>query len=245
MQLALDRLTHSPNVEQNTAFTNGNHLSLTQKYDNNQFLATKKKFSRNLRLSKFMMKKKNQTQVVTDNKIKMDRKTMMYVAPKEHPSRPSHNTHHTHHKPQNHGKVPEGYYRCSHGCLCRKGTTHQPGFHNVGSGNSRSSLGPSTGGGMQAMQGGMGGPGMYGGQGMGMQGGMGGPGMYGGQGMGMQGGMGGPGMGMRPAPVPKANIGMINDVGKMGTGLIGAMGQGMGIAQQMENQFSTLTNRNI
>ena len=82
---------------------------------------------------------------------------------------------------------------------------------------------PGMGGGMQGQQG------MYG------------HGMQGQQGM-MGGGMQG---GMRPAPVPKANIGIINDVGKMGTGLIGAMGQGMGVANQMQNQFNSIANRNI
>ena len=88
-------------------------------------------------------------------------------------------------------------------------------------------------GGMGGMQGGMGG--MQGGRG-GMQGGMGG--MQGGMG-GMQGGMGG----MHPAP--QSNIGIINDIGNMGTGLIGGMGQGMGVANQMSNQFNTLSQRNI
>ena len=66
--------------------------------------------------------------------------------------------------------------------------------------------------------------------------------MQGGMQMGMQ-----PGMGMNPmqqmAPPPTANNPIISTVGDMGSGLMGMLGQGLGIANGLNQQFTSLAAR--
>lgn len=226
---ALQKLIRSPNTE-SVSYRPGNHLTLTAKTTAKNEIIKREFNPRSLLLSKILTKKKHKTKLTKEkNPANIERKTMMYVGA-NHGSN-SHNTGHTthHHRPMNHGKVPEGYYRCSHGCLCKKGMHHEgPGeMHH-------SSHQPMHGHHGQGMHGGMHGPGMHGG----MQGGMHGPGMYGpGMHGGMQGGMYGPGMGP-PQTLPPPTNPIIKQVGSMGSGLMGMLGQGIGVANGLSQQFN-------
>ena len=181
-----------------------------------------------------------------------DRETMMYLPPEHHDPNSTRHHHdpqheeHTHHSDTvNTSGVPEGYYRCSHGCLCRKGMVHQPNYVST----------PGTGG--QGDHGEMHRGAMHGGSmhGGGMQGGYMGQGQMQGSQMGMypnamgmspMGNMMNTGMNpMAPKPPPKANFGLINKIGQIGNGIIGGMGQAMDISMGMNQQFNNVMQRNF
>jgi hypothetical protein len=183
---------------------------------------------RSLLLSK-ILKKKNKTKLAKDAKQHAsERETMMMVTPESHGGGHSH-----HSKPKHHSKVPEGYYRCSHGCLCRKGMHHNSGQHHGHHGHH--GQGGMHGGTHGGMQGGMG-PGMHGQMGPGMHGQM-GPGMHGAMGPGMHGGM----QQMNPYPQPTNPI--IQGVAGLGNTAMGLLGQGMGVANGLNQQFTSLSAR--
>lgn len=188
---------------------------------------------RSLLLSKMLRKKRNNKATLTNgNKPeKTERKTMMYVDPNSNEHHSNHHHEGSHHgghhesdhsRPRHHSKVPEGYYRCSHGCLCKKGVNHQEHDHGQMHGQMHGGMQ----GGMQPMMNG------------GMQGGM-NPMMGGGMNPMMGGGM----SPMQPAPT--ANNPLINTVGNMGNGLMGMLGQGMGVANGLNQQFTSLAARMI
>lgn len=249
---ALERLTHSPNIGSSgpQEINHHNRLSLSQKVRASNLLFRQISSPRMLLLSKMLFKGRNAK--LTKNKFENpERETRMYVAPSSHQ-----NSHHRRgHEitPKSHGNVPPGYYRCSHGCLCRKGSHAQPSFNHAPEGEGQGH-GQEMGNHMQhgqmqpgqmqhgQMQPGQMQPGQmqYGqmqpgqmqyGQ---MQPGQMQPGqMYGSP---MQGGYSNP-------PPPKANIGMLANVGSMGNTILGAMNQGMGITNGWNNQFNNIANR--
>ena len=101
----------------------------------NSIESAKKQNSSNFELSKILLKHTN-TKLVKDNKPKQDRETMMYVG-NSHPAHGNgsgHTTHHStyvhHKKTHQETKIPEGYERCDHGCLCKKGTLHKHDLQN-------------------------------------------------------------------------------------------------------------------
>jgi hypothetical protein len=194
-------------------------------------------------LSKMLRKKKNKTKLTKETKSEEpERKTMMFIDPEANKKEGHHGHHeeghhhvqegHHHARPQHHTKVPAGYYRCSHGCLCRKGTHHQEQHGNAHVNpqtQQPSMMGTMANGAMGgAMNGAMMG-GMMGGPGGAMQGGL-------------QGGMQGAMRPMMPPP-PTANNPIINQVGNVGNGLMGMLGQGMGIANGLSQQFTSLAAR--
>ena len=232
------------------AYRPGNHLTLSAKSSARDEIIKRQYTPRSLMLSKILRKKKNKTKLTKEtNTIEPERKTMMYIDPEanneghhegHHHEGHHHEGHHHvqeghhHARPQHHTKVPEGYYRCSHGCLCRKGTHHegetdthhahvnpqtqQPGMMGT---MANGAMGGAMGGAMQGA--------MMGGPSGAMQGGL--------QG-GMQGGM----MSMMPPP-PTANNPIINQVGNVGGGLMGMLGQGLGVANGLSQQFTSLAAR--
>ena len=209
--------------------------------------------SRNLMLSKIRLKQKKGVKLIKKKNLDVtDRETMMYL-PKHgepHSTRDDYSEHKheesSPHKSHNTG-IPEGYYRCSHGCLCKKGMVHQPSYtahNNVQGGHMEG--GHMEGGHMQGgqMQGGqMQGGGMYGSPQMGYQQ----NGMYpNAGGMSPVGNMMNGGMNpMQPAPVPKANFPLINTIGNLGNSIIGGMGQVMGIGENLSMQANSLAQRRI
>jgi len=225
---ALERLIRSPNAVETVAYRPGNHLTLSAKSSARDAIIKRQYTPRSLMLSKILQKKKNKTKLTKDNKAKQtERKTMMYIDPNENGSSEGHHhesgEHHHHHaeghhhesRPQHHAKVPEGYYRCSHGCLCRKGMHHESHAETHVEPGMQQQMQPQ----MQPQ----------------MQGNM--------QGGTMQGAMQGMGQMLPMVAPPTANNPIINQVGNVAGGLMGMLGQGMGVANGLNQQFTALSAR--
>jgi len=202
---AYEKLTRSPSLSDATMSMRGRRkVSLSAKTMVKNEIVNKTFSPRSLLLSK-ILKKKNKTKLAKDAKQHAsERETMMMVTPESHGGGHSH-----HSKPKHHSKVPEGYYRCSHGCLCRKGMHHNSGQHHGHHGHHGQG-------------------GMHGGMQGGMQGGM-GPGMHGGM------------QQMNPYPQPTNPI--IQGVAGLGNTAMGLLGQGMGVANGLNQQFTSLSAR--
>ena len=254
--LSFEKLTRSGQTAPlaDKAFASRRHISLTDRMNLPNLLIHHEIRSRNLMLSKIRLKQKKGVKLIKKKNLEvLDRETMMYLPPKHgepHSTRDEYSEHKeeepSHHKSHSSG-IPEGYYRCSHGCLCKKGMVHQPSYtahNNVQGGHMEG--GNMQGGHMQGghMQGGhMQGGGMYGGQQMGQQQ----NGMYpNAGGMSPVGNMMNGGMNpMQPAPVPKANFPLINTIGNLGNSIIGGMGQAMDMSMGMQGQMNNMMQREI
>jgi hypothetical protein len=238
---ALNRLKKSPdvNLQETVPFSNNNHISLSDKaLITDSITQSAQMAPRNVLMSKILLKK-NSPKMVQDAIPKQARKTYMYVG-KTHPIHHNGSHHHSpnhHYTPHKKTTIPEGYERCDHGCLCKKGTLHKQ--QHGGGHNQHHSPGQNLAQSMGMMPP----PNMMGA-------GMMGAGMMGGGMMG--GGMGGhPPMGggmMTPPgyhPPPMANNPMITGLENVGNGVLGTMNQATGVMGQWNNAFNNIAARNL